>query len=88
MKDSFMRRKNRLRLMDGGGLGACTDAGVSLFATGPYPQNTPNTVSLENTVQQNQSPAVAIFRVAELNRTSLQSLESKWKTRGQFPTRE
>jgi hypothetical protein len=28
----------------------------------------------ENTVQQNQSPAVAIFRVAELNRTSLQSL--------------
>jgi hypothetical protein len=54
----------------------------------PYPKNTPNTDSLENTVQLNQSPAVAIFRVAELNRTSLQSLESKWKTRGQFPTRE
>jgi hypothetical protein len=38
-----------------------------------------NTVSLENTVQQNQSPAVAIFRVAELNRTSLQSLNRNGK---------
>jgi hypothetical protein len=31
MKDSFMRRKKRLRLMEGGGLGACTDAaGIAL----------------------------------------------------------
>jgi hypothetical protein len=48
------------------GLGACTDAGVSLFETG----RTPNTVSLENTVQQNQSPPVVDLSCRSVARRS------------------